>query len=314
MNIRIRDFLAYGLIMFTLPFLLGAVIHGAGGGGSAQGLQENFNLVNTITGVSENKPMNFFGEGAQNTSGVRIYQSTGGVTTITCVVSGVENDCDKIVTLNAGKKWQVKNSGNTVIVEVNETTGKFSAMTVDGEDAGISITLLKFLCGGDLVGVDPATGSAFHIWNKDPLSTAPTATAVVGTNQTYGVARFPDSATDHGVSIVCPLLAGHTGAVDAVVWAKGAGTGNWRLQLASKCYASDEANDAANNTSSKFTLPAGTSGRLNRYAVSAVDMTGCAANELAFLRAFRNNGEASDTYSAANFDIARIDVYGRYTY
>lgn len=33
MGVRTRDMLAYGLIMFLLPFLLGAVIHGAGSGG-----------------------------------------------------------------------------------------------------------------------------------------------------------------------------------------------------------------------------------------------------------------------------------------
>lgn len=269
--------------------------------------------LTTAATTSESTPIKIRGTGGQSGNGWNLYQHSSGTPTIKCVSAEVEGDCHVGVALNSGKSWKVTNStGSSTYLQVDQSTGKVSALTVSAEDSGVNITLYRRLCGGDLVGVDPASGTAGHILDKDQLSTAPTATVVTGTNQTYGVARFPDSDGDYGVSLHCPLLAGHTGNVDVVAWGKTTGTGNFRLQIASKCYASDEANDASYNTASVFTLAAGTSGRLNRYTGSNITMTGCAANELAFIRVFRNRTEASDTLNST-FDLATVEIWARNT-
>lgn len=291
-----------------------SVLLGGGGGGGA-GLDANFDVSggNLITGADETKKFTIYGSTGQTTSGVVLYRLSSGKTIIRCVEAGVEGNCDVSVELITGKVWKVTNNGGTVIFQIDESTGKVSKFTANAEDAGIALTLYAPLCGGDLAGVDPASGSAGHIWDKDSLSTAPTAVAVTGTNQSYGVARFPDSDGDYGVQLTCLLPPGFTGQLDAVAWGKTTGTGNVVLQLATKCYASDEASDAAFNTASAFTLAAGTSGRLNRYAMSNVTITGCAGNELMALRIFRNRTHGSDTLTST-FDLKSVRLWARTTY
>src|SRR5690349_1720372 len=164
------------------------------------------------------------------------------------------------------------------------------------------------LCGGDLVGVDPASGTAGHIWNKSATGTAPTATAITGSVRVTGVATFPDSNGEYAVEITCALPPGFTGNLDAVIWWKTTGTGNARFQVQTKCYADDEADDAAWNTASVVTAAAGTSGRPNRQAMSAITTTGCAADELIRFRFFRDRTEASDTLNAA-LDVERVSFW-----
>jgi|CXWL01.1.fsa_nt_gi hypothetical protein len=299
-----------GVMEEMTPEDAGALV-GVGG----QGLDANFDVTtgNVITGADESKPFTIYGSGGQTTSGVVIYRHSSGKTVIRCVEATVIGPCDVSVELTTGKVWGVKNNGGTYILKLDESTGKFSTFTVDGEDSGVSITLYNKLCGGDLVGVDPASGTAGHIWNKDPLSTAPTATAVTGTNMTTGVATFPDSDGDYGVALTCELPSGFTGAVDAVVWWKTTGSGNARFQIATKCYADDEADDASMNTASVVTAVAGTSGRPNRQAITGITVTGCAAGELMRFRFFRNRTEASDTLNAA-LDVEKVELWGRNTY
>lgn len=281
-------------------------------GVGGEGLDANFDATNgnIITGADESKKLLIY---RTTGNGVAIYYHSSGKLVIKCVVGGVEGDCDPGVEVSSGKKWFLKDSGGNRDFEYTESTGKISAATVDAEDSGVNLTLYYPLCGGDLVGVDPATGTAGHIWDKSPLDTAPTATAVTGTNQTYGVARFPDSDGDYGVQIQCPLPPGWTGNIDAVAWGKTTGTGNYRLQIATKCYATDEANDASFNTATVTTFAAGTSGRLNRYTVSNITATGCAANELMMVRVFRNRTEGSDTLNNT-FDLKSVRLWVRNTY
>lgn len=52
--------------------------------------------------------------------GVAIYRSAGTGPVITCVISGVENDCDKITKLNASKKWEVQDDAGGAIVSISE--------------------------------------------------------------------------------------------------------------------------------------------------------------------------------------------------
>jgi hypothetical protein len=287
---------------------------GGGGAGGSSGLGPNFNVTggNIITGSSEARKWTLLGTGPQAPYGGVKYQSSSGKWVENCLGPLGEGDCDKYVELNSGKKWGIRDDDGNIQTEFDNDTAKFTKLTFNCEDSGVNCTRYYKFCGGDLVGVDPASGTAGHIWDKSPLGTAPTATAVTGTNQTYGVARFPDTDGDYGVQLTCLLPPGFTGNLDAVAWGKTTGTGNFRLQIATVCYATGEANDAAFNTASIYTMAAGTSGRLTRYSLSNITKTGCAANEAMFVRVFRNRTEASDTLNNT-FDLKVLELWGRNT-
>jgi hypothetical protein len=155
----------------------------------------------------------------------------------------------------------------------------------------------------DLVGV--SGGTAGHVWNDDPLSTSCTATAAVGATRAIGLCTFPDSDGDYGRQITRYLPDGWTGSFDAEIWWKTTGTGDARFQIATKCYADDEADDAAFNPASVVTAAAGTSGRPNKQTITGITTTGCAAGELMRIRFYRNRTEASDTLNAA-LDVEKV--------
>ena len=246
-----------------------------------------------ITGAaetSESTPLKIRGPGALSDDGWNIYVHSGGKPTIRCVVNGVEGDCNVEVVLEDDKKYQIIGDEAQVLFEVDETTGAVTGETV---------------WDLDLVAVNPADGVASHIWNKDPLSTACTPLAVTGTNRTTGYCTFTDADGDQGVQISRALPARMQGILDADVWWKTTGTGNARFQFQTKCYADDEADDAAFNTASVVTAAAGTSGRPNKQTISAITLTGCAAGELMRIRFFRNRTEGSDTLNAA-LDVEKV--------
>lgn len=315
MDIRVREFILFGLMMFTLPFLLGAVIHGAGGAGSAQGLSDNFALAdgNKILGSSEAKRLEIYGSGAHASKAVVIYVHSDGSFRWTCFDT-TEDNCDKIVRLVTGKKFQVLNNAGSTILDLPET-GSFTTLTFSCTAAGVNCTTYRRLtgCGGDLVGIDPASGTAGHIWNRSPTLTAPTATAVTGTNVSTGLARHPDSAGDYGVQVKCRLPANVTiGQVDGILTWYSQGTGNYRPQVKTKCYADEEAADAAFNSAQPFTVAVGTAGRPQIDTLSNITMTGCAAGEILVYELLRNRAEASDTGSST-FDVESFELWAAIT-
>lgn len=282
---------------------------------AAQGLDANFQLTggNVITNVNEAKPLQIRGSGGQANNGVNIYQHSSGKLVIKAVVNNVEGDADIYDELLATHKRGIKDNNGNIIWEVSNDTGKVSAITMVPEDANVNLTLYQKLCGGDLVGVDPATGTPGHVWDKSPLGTAPTATAVVGTNRGMGVATFPDLDGAYGVQLTCILPTGWTGQLDAEIWWRTTGTGNARFQIATQCYASDAIDDAAFNTASIATATNGTSGRMNRVLLFNITATGCAANQLMRVRFFRDRTEASDTLNAA-LDVEKVELWARRIY
>lgn len=287
-------------------------VTGSRGGGGVTGWP---NILSSAAATSEaaGESVSIRGKLAQATNGADLFQSSSGFFEWVCVVANVRNACNYIRQLSSGFYTEIRNNSGSPIFTLTNNTGALTNATIDCEAAGNLCTLYQPLCGGDLAGVDPTSGTAGHIWDKSPLDTAPTATAVTGTNQTYGVIRFPDSDGAYGVQLTCMLPPGFTGNLDAVAWGKTTGTGNFRLQIATKCYASDEAGDASFNTASVFTLAAGTSGRLNRYALSNITQTGCAANEAMIVRVFRTRTEGSDTLNNT-FDLKSVRLWARNTY
>ncbi len=268
---------------------------------------------NIISGVDEGKPIQIRGSGGQSTSGADFAQLSSGSFQWVCVVANVQNACDYIRKLGATHKYEIQNNSGTPILTVSNDTGAVSNLTVDGEGSGNNIKLYYKLCGGDLAAINPADSAAYNVWNKDPLSTAPTLTARSGTNRGSAVLTFPDSDGDYGVQMTCDLPPGFTGNIDAVIWWDTTGTGNARFQFQTKCYADDEADDASFNTASVVTAAAGTSGRPNRQTISSITITGCDPNELMRVRFFRNRTEASDSLSAA-LTVERVGLWVRNTF
>jgi hypothetical protein len=178
----------------------------------------------------------------------------------------------------------------------------FTNKTVDSEATGNAITIPGYW-DMDLVSV--VSGTAAHIWNDDPLSTACTPLAVTGTNRTTGYCTFPDSDGAYGRQISRYLPTGFTGSFDAEIWWKTTGTGNARFSIQTVCYADNEVDDAAFNTASVVTSAAGTSGRPNKQAITGITTTGCAAEELMRIRFSRNRTEGSDTLNAA-LDVEKV--------
>ncbi len=268
---------------------------------------------NTITGADETNPVEIFGTGGQSTYGLVFDRTSTGESRIRCKEPAGIDQCHYFRQLQNGFNGGFKDKDGTERLTVSGTTGAVTNVTLDAEATGNNITLYRKLCGGNLVGVDPATGTAGHIADKDQLSSTPTATTITGTNQTYGVLRFPDVDGEYGVTLSCLLPTGFTGAIDFVATGKTSGTGVVVMQIGVRCYASDAANDAAYSAVSSYLLSAGTSGRLNRYSGTGIAATGCAANNLAFFRVFRNRTHGSDTLNNT-FDLKDFELWARRTH
>lgn len=227
------------------------------------------------------------------------------------VCGGVLNACNYTRKLQSGKYMEWLNSANASISRITESTGAWTNMKVDAEGTGNSITL-PFRWDLDFCGVSPADGTtASHIWNRDPLSSVPSLTVKVGSNRGTCVLTFPDSDGTYGVQITKQIPDGaFTGSFDADIWYDTTGTGNARFQIATACYADDEADDASFNTASIVTAAAGTSGRPNKVTLTGITTTGCAAGELMRIRFFRSRTEASDTVTAS-VNVEKIIFKGR---
>ena len=173
-----------------------------------------------------------------------------------------------------------------------------------------SVGALPLYWGGDLAAV--IGGSASHVWNDDPLSTACTPTAVVGTNRGTAVCNFPTTAGAYGRQLTGWLPPGQTLGIDAFIWFKTTGTGNAIFQIATKCYGDNEADDATFNTATAITAAAGTSGRPNLVTQNGITATGCDPLDLIRIRFFRDSSHLSDTLDAA-LDVEKVIIRVRYT-
>ena len=207
----------------------------------------------------------------------------------------------------AASNAKKKSTLDQVLAANDARTKTLTNTTLDAEATGNTITI-PFYWDLDLAGV--SGGTASHIWNDDPLSTACTPNAVTGTNRTTAVCTFPDTDGDFGRQITRYLPDGWTGSFDAEIWWKTTGTGNARFQIATKCYADDDADDASFNTASIVTAAAGTSGRPNKQSISGMTTTGCTAGQLMRIRFYRNRTEGSDTLNAA-LDVEKVVFKGR---
>lgn len=300
------------LLLVPVGISYSATINSSGAGGL---ISETDTLAtvtardNTTTGNDESNPFEIFGTGGQVANGWRIGQHSGGSPFIDCLISGVQNACDYYRQLSAGKKYGVKDSSAVVKFEVTESTGNVTAMTVDGETSGVTITLTDER-HFPVATCQNATASA----NFD-LATAntPAPTCDTGSNTQKGYLAF-DAATDESFEDSWILPTGFTGAIDASFRWKAAATSGavgWCMQLirVADGSTSDPAYPAQASGNCVSDTAKGTTLQENTATITGVTCSSCVAGDHVYVRISRdaNGGAVTDDMSGD----ALLLTYGR---
>ena len=296
MTIRIREFLLYGVLMFSLPFLLGAVIHRVGGGAESDTIQTVFARGSTIsTAVSFATALKLLDS---NGDGYAWYVDPTNGPTFVCVDNSVENACTSYTrALASGQTLVYKNFGGTAIFTLTEATGALTNTTYNTESAGNVFTYKRYLWlpAGVCQNVTPGTP-----WDL-PAANAAVAACRTGTNTNKGALAFADGS-NLTAQYNLYLNEDWTGAIDATIVyeANSTSTNNTVWQIAIACAGDADADDPA-FTDDEFTADAGkaTAHQYNATAVNTVTTTGtCLAGDMMHLRVRRNSAHASDTLAA----------------
>ena len=255
-------------------------------------------------------PLQYCDNAATPTLQYSAYGTSAGAAVTNANLTGHVTSTGNAAVLGSFTVAQLNTAVSDADVATLAGTETLTGKTIDCEGTGNNCTIVVHR-GGDLVGLANAS-TVGHVWDFDPLSTTCTAAAVTGTNQSYGVCTFPDTAGEYGRQLEFDLASGFTGTVDSDIWWKTTGTGNARFRIQTACYATDEAGDGAYSNSTYVTAAAGTSGRLVKVNMPSIVTTGCAAGERMAVRFSRNNAEASDTLTAA-LDVRRVTLNMRET-
>ncbi|MDH5738727.1 MAG: hypothetical protein OEY77_00210 [Nitrospira sp.] len=142
-----------GTIVVTGHATTAVISRGGGsGGGSAQGLDANFDLPsgNIITGTSEARRLDILGLGGQAANGATVFQHSDGNTYITCVSGGVVDDCNKIVRLPNTRYFQVNGAANTQMIRFDPSAPTAALQYTVG--AGYYILYSKWIPADRLIG------------------------------------------------------------------------------------------------------------------------------------------------------------------
>lgn len=267
---------------------------GGGGGGGTTGWPSD-STTKRVTWA--NAFANAIGFGDLNDYWAAYRDPTDGLQFI-CVVAGVQNGCNYIRKLAAGKYFEIQNSSGTSIFRVTEATGAVTNMTMDTEATGNAITIkrYKWLPAGGCTNTTPSTA-----WDL-PTSNPAVAACRTGTNTTKGVLNFADGANALTAQWTEFLNEDWTGAIDAtIVWQSGStSTNNVVWQLAIACAGASDADDPA-FTDDVFTADANdaTANDYNLTAANTITTTGtCAANDVMHIRVKRDPAHASDNLAA----------------
>lgn len=176
------------------------------------------------------------------------------------------------------------------------STNTLTNKTYDAEDTGNLLTLpfTVWVQGGRC---DNATATSPE-WSF-PTSNPGVPACDTGTNVQRGVMDFADGANTLSAQWHYRLpgdwvLASGIGV--RLEWYSSTTTGNVVWQVASACVGDGETGDPAFNTASTITdATKGVANQFNDATISAVTVTGCNANEIIYLRVFRDPTNGSDT-------------------
>lgn len=207
-------------------------------------------------------------------------------------------------------------TGTTAQFNTANTDGDFATLagtetltnkTIDVEATGnVVTTVIKVWLAA--AGCNNTTASSF--WDL-PTATPAVAACVTGTNIQKGVLQFADTTGGFSAQNTFQLPADFTGAIDAkLIWRTSATTGNvkWSVSTIATAVDATETDDPAFNTASTVTTAVpGTTLRLQNSSITAITITGVAANELLHLRVFRDGNDAADT-AAATVELLGIEI------
>lgn len=132
-----------------------------------------------------------------------------------------------------------------------------------------------------------------------PTSNPGVPACQTGSNTQFGTMDFADSA-NLSAQFHLRLPPDWTGTIDArFKWFTSATTGDVVWQLATICVADAQTSDPAFNTASTVTDTAkGTTLQQNDASITTVTVTGCAADELMYVKVSRDSAHGSDTLAA----------------
>jgi hypothetical protein len=230
--------------------------------------------------------------------GWRIYSHPTNGPTISCVVGGVEGDCDRITALASGKKLEYRNSAASPILTLTESTGALTNVKIDAEGTGNTITTVQY-SSINAAGCNNATASP----GMDlPTANAPTPTCF-GTTTTQGTLTFADGSTQTATRNF-RLRPDWSGAVDVdLIWfANSATTNAVRWSVAIGCVADSEAINTGpsyNAASASNTAYTGTANQRKTTSFTSVATTNCSAGESAYLQVQRVGADGGDTLTAS---------------
>jgi hypothetical protein len=209
--------------------------------------------------------------------------------------------CSGTVTLNVdtlGAKNVYESDGTTAAI-CSVAAGRFllyydgtQFKKFPGGSSGSSARTVERIAGTCLSG---AAGSGFSL----PVSNAPTAACVTGTNANGAVLQFPDTGSYSAQDRM--ILTGTTIALD-VWWRANVANASlnaiWQLQTA--CVAVDEDGDPSWNTVQVSSASAAhaTAYRWRKVTFASVTTTGCATGEVMRYKLIRDSAHASDTLAA----------------
>lgn len=211
----------FGVLMFALPFLLGASVSGGGGGdGGATTLDRAFDGGKEIDGANS-----FANAFKVSGGGVRkwyIYDDATDGLQMKCVVSGVADACNIIRLLGSGFRLEYTNSSGTAIFTLTESTGALTNITLHYDGIGNTITLPEQQWW-DAVSCQNTTPQL--IWNV-PTTNAPAAACDPGSNTQKGYASF-DASTDESFQMDWVLPTGYvSGSLNVTfIWKAAATSG-----------------------------------------------------------------------------------------
>lgn len=267
---------------------------GGSGGGGSQGLSSVMAIDPTYGEAVSSGTWMRVGDATSSTYVLIGYDATRGAF-VTCEVSGVADDCHKVVKLLAGKFFRITNSSDTVVWEI-DNTGALTEGSINVETAGVTLTTTEEVWW-DVAACQNAT--AQFVWNT-PATGSPAAACDTGTNTQKGYASF-DATTDESFETDWVLPTGFTGSIDIhFIWKAAATSGatGWCAQLirVADGSTSDPAYPAQASGNCVSDTAKGTTLQENHATITGVTCSSCAARDHVYVRISRdaNGGAVTD--------------------
>lgn len=280
-----------------------AVAGRGSGGGAPQGISSVMALDRTYGEAVSQATARRDGSDAAGAYVVTFYDPTSGLIQ-TCEVSGLLDDCNRAVTLLAGKFFRLLKAG--VVKWEVDSDGNLTEGSIDVETPGVTI-LTTEEDWWDVAACQ--NGTAQLVWNV-PTSNAPAA--VCDPDSTPEAYASFDATTDESFTKSWVLPTGFTGAIDVhLIWKAAAtsGAAGWCAQLVRIPDGTTSGQSvAAQSASNCVSDPAkGTTLQENHATITGVACSSCAARDRVKVVVSRDaNGSAVTDDMAGDAHLMKV--------